>query len=123
MLKIGDEFKNLIKEEVLSGLIKQIIDINLSIGAGETYQIPDFPSTSKILFMEIFLQSSGNSSKGSGNFIIPGSGFNYLVASSNLTDTYKGVYVSVSNTGLITVSSYRHGGVNVKGYRIVYLDI
>jgi hypothetical protein len=109
--------------EMVTDSKKEKANASLSLGAGDTYQIPDFPELKKILFMEIFLYTAGNPSIGSGNFIYPGSGYNYLVASSDLTGTYKGVYVSITNTGLIAVSSYRHGGVNVKGYRIIYLDI
>ncbi|MDD4794989.1 MAG: hypothetical protein PHG03_00285 [Bacilli bacterium] len=123
MLELGEEFKDFLKSEILGSSIKSITEKGLSIGSNGSYQIPSFPNMNKILYMELFLYTEGHPTTGSGNFIYPGSGYNYLVASSNLTGTFKGIYAQVSSEGLIFVSNYRHGGVNVIGYRIVYLDL
>ena len=119
---IGEEFLPILKKNIFNNIIKEKVGTGLSLGADEQYQIPNFPENKKIIYATLFLETSGNASVGADNFIIPGTGYNYLTNSSDFTGNFKGIYAQISADGLIRTSTYRHGGVNVIGYRIKYLD-
>lgn len=93
----------------------------LILNAGDTYQL-DLPSNCYLI--EAFIESSGNPNSGSGgNFICVGGGFQYcLNTSSAYESTYKGVYINCTAAGLVTVSSYRHCGLVIKGFRMWYIE-
>lgn len=106
---------------LLSNLkIKYTSITGLSLGAGATYQLT-LPSNT--IFVEPLLQSWGSSYSG-GAFLTPGWGYHsYFTNTSRVSDSYNGVYIICAESGLVTISSYRHCGALVKGFRIWYLNI
>lgn len=90
----------------------------LSLDAGVKYQLTLPENT---IFVEPLLESYGSDYSG-GSFVVPGGGYSYLTNTSYMPNSsYKGIYVSCNISGLIDISSYRHCGAQVHGFRIWYL--
>ena len=85
----------------------------LNLGAGATYQL-ELPKG--CLWVEPLVQSRGSEYSG-GVFLTVGASHTYVV-NNDLISTDKGIWMMVSNTGLVTISDYAHCGAVVTGFRI-----
>ena len=105
----------------IKSIVRYTSVTNLNLNAGDTYQL-NLPENT--LFIEPLVASSGSQYSG-GQFVIPGAVFTYITNNDKTTNetTYKGIWVSCNNSGLVTISSYRYCGCTVKGFRIWYIDI
>lgn len=105
---------------LLSGLKIKCDSISgLSLDAGATYQLT-LPETT--IFVEPLLEAYGTNYSG-GSFISPGGAFCCLTNTDYTPDGNKGIYISCNSNGLVTISTYRHCGALVKGFRVWYLNI
>ncbi len=95
-----------------------MLTTGLTLDAGEKYQLTLPENT---IFVEPLLGSYGSDYSG-GSFVVPGGGYSYLTNTSYMPNSsYKGIYVACSSTGSVDISSYRHCGAQVHGFRVWYL--
>lgn len=94
---------------------------NLNLNAGDTYQL-SLPKNT--LFIEPLVASAGSQYSG-GQIVIPGAAFTYITNNDKASSetSYKGIWVTCNTSGLVTISSFRHCGCTVKGFRIWYINI
>ena len=118
-IKLGDSevTVNDVGTKIGSLIQKQLID-NLSLSAGDSYQLT-LPNN--VLFIEPLIASRGSQTSG-GQFLTVGTGFSYF-ANNDLSATYSGIWISCLNDGLVRISDYRHCGAIVTGFRLWYIDI
>lgn len=106
-----------ILNDILNGLIKYKTVNGLSLGSGN-YQL-ELPSNT--LFIEPLVKSAGAQNSG-GQILVVGTGYTYFT-NNDSTGEYKGMWISCDWSGKIDISSYRHCGAIVTGFRIWYLDL
>ena len=90
----------------------------LSLTADTEYQLA-LPN--RCAFIEPLLEGHGSDYSG-GQFIVPGGAFTYIT-NTDLESTYKGIWMRCESNGKVHISSYRHNGAKVTGFRLWYLKI
>lgn len=105
----NNKLNSIITYETLTGL---------NLGAGDTYQL-NFPANT--IFVEPLVSSAGSENSG-GQFITPGANFSYITNNDN-NSSYRGIWVRCDSSGLFSISTYRHCGCPITGFRIWYIDI
>lgn len=124
-VKIGDTETTLNDVETnnnkLSSILKNKGVAGLNLYPGDTYQL-DLPKNS--IFVEPLVSSHGSETSG-GQFITIGTGYSYITNNDNTNNEniHRGMWISCSYEGLVTISAYRHCGSSVTGFRIWYIDI
>ena len=91
--------------------------LGLALKAGNSYQLT-LPANT--IFIEPLVKSAGGEYSG-GQFIVPGAAFTYIVNNDN-DGSYSGIWMTCTTDGLVTISTYRHCGSDVTGFRIWYLS-
>ena len=91
--------------------------LGLSLKAGNSYQLT-LPANT--IFIEPLVKGAGGNYSG-GQFIVPGADFTYIVNNDN-DGSYRGIWMTCNADGLVTISTYRHCGSDVTGFRIWYLS-
>ena len=91
--------------------------LGLALKAGNSYQLT-LPANT--IFIEPLVKSAGGEYSG-GQFIVPGAAFTYIVNNDN-GGSYSGIWMTCTADGLVTISTYRHCGCDVTGFRIWYLS-
>lgn len=91
----------------------------LTLGAGTTYQLT-LPANT--IWIEPLVDCWGNDNAG-GTFVTIGGGATYVVNNDKpIADTtFRGIWVTCNSSGLVSISDYRHCGLNITGFRIWYL--
>ena len=76
------------------------------------------------MFVEPLVASRGSQYSG-GQFLTPGAAFSYITNNDNISseNVNRGLWINCSSTGLISISTYRHCGCIITGFRIWYIDI
>lgn len=90
----------------------------LSLIADTEYQLT-LPN--RCIFIEPLLEGYGSDYSG-GQFVVPGGPFTYIT-STDFESTYKGIWIRCESNGKVHISSYRHNGAKVTGFRLWYLKI
>lgn len=108
---------NELSDKLKNSKITFNIITNLQLKAKDTYQLT-LPA--KTLFIEPLIKSGGSNYSG-GQFIVPGGVFSYIT-STDVDSSYRGIWINCSNSGLVTISDYKHCGSVVSGFRIWYLN-
>lgn len=90
----------------------------LSLIADTEYQLT-LPN--RCIFIEPLLEGYGSDYSG-GQFVVPGGAFTYIT-STDFESTYKGIWIRCESNGKVHISSYRHNGAKVTGFRLWYLKI
>ena len=105
----------------LSSILKNKGITGLNLNAGDKYQL-NLPNNS--IFLEPLVSSHGSQYSG-GQFVTIGTANTYITNNDNIytENANRGLWISCSHTGLVSISTYRHCGCTVKGFRIWYIDI
>jgi hypothetical protein len=90
---------------------------NLNLGSGATYKL-NLPAGT--FMVEPLLYGYGSEYCG-GQFVIPGGSYHYITSTDIKNGGDHGVYIYLDNSGNVSISTYRHCGAAVKGFRIWYL--